>query len=574
MNKAEHVSPNSGDSGEGETIVRDRGLPLLLKAGSLQNAMRGCTNMAMIVTDAEGIIRWINAGAEQMLGLAAADVVDLICPSDFHDAEELTARAAALSREYATAVNSGFAALVFKASRGIEDNAELTYVRRDGSRLPAIVSITALREGRGDIIGYLLVGIDNSARRHAQQELANAKAAAEKASLAKSDFLLQMSHELRTPLNVILGFAELIESGVPPPPPSQKQNLEQILVAGRYLLDLSNEILDLALIESGKVILSREPVSLGDVMLKCQAMIAPQAKKRGIRVAFPLFETACHVKADRTRLKQVLINLLLNAVKYNRPGGTVTVECNPSPLGADSIRVSVRDTGKGLTPEQLAQLFQPFNRLGQEAGQEAGTGIGLVVSKQLVEMMGGIIGADSKAGAGSVFWIELPATSAPPPLAPEGERAAVPRELDVGGSAPRSVLYVEDNPANTELVRQLIARRPELCFLAESDAILGIAAAKARQPEVILMDINLPGMSGLDAMQILHSDPATSHIPIIAVSANAMPRDIEKGLKAGFFNYVTKPIRVPQLMSALDAALDYSRALSGRPPASEAEPET
>jgi signal transduction histidine kinase len=219
-------------------------------------------------------------------------------------------------------------------------------------------------------------------------------AAAEKANRAKTDFLSSMSHELRTPLNAILGFAQLMESGTPPPTPAQqKRSLDQILKAGWYLLELINEILDLALIESGKVTLSREPVSLAEVMLECRAMIEPQAQQRGIGMTFPRFEAPCHVKADRTRIKQVLINLLFNAIKYNRPGGTVSVECSPCP--PNSIRISVRDTGAGLSPEQLAQLFQPFNRLGKETGAEEGTGIGLVVTKRLVELMGGVIGVDS-----------------------------------------------------------------------------------------------------------------------------------------------------------------------------------
>ena len=424
------------------------------------------------------------------------------------------------------------------------------------------MSITALRDDCGDIIGYLLIGTDNSVRKRVESELNEAMAAAEKANRAKTDFLSGISHELRTPLNAILGFAQLIASGSPPPTPPQKRSLDQILKAGWYLLELINEILDLALIESGKVTLSREPVSLIEVMLECRAMIEPQAQKRGIGMTFPRFEIPYFVKADRTRVKQVLINLLFNAIKYNKPRGAVAVECTLSPSGA--IRISVRDTGAGLAPEQLAQLFQPFNRLGKEAGAEEGTGIGLVVTKRLVELMGGTIGANSAIGVGSVFWIELSLTTAPQLAAREAELAAMVRPQARDDTPLRTLLYVEDNPANLELVEQLVARRPDLRMLSAADGNLGIEYARAYQPEVILMDINLPGISGIEAMRILHGDPATAHIPIVALSANAVPRDIEKGLEAGFFSYLTKPIKVDQFMEALDVALNYSQTVSSR----------
>jgi signal transduction histidine kinase/CheY-like chemotaxis protein len=473
------------------------------------------------------------------------------------------ARAQALSLELGTTIAPGFEALAFKASREIEDSYELTYIRKDGSRFPAVVSITALRDDYGDIIGYLLIGTDNSVRKRVQTELNEAMAAAEKASRAKTDFLSGMSHELRTPLNAILGFAQLVESGSPSPTPSQKRSLDQILKAGWYLLELINEILDLALIESGKLTLSREPVSLVEVMLECRAMIEPQAQKRGIGMTFPRFEIPYFVKADRTRVKQVLINLLFNAIKYNKPGGAVAVECAlASPA---SIRISVRDTGVGLAPEQLAQLFQPFNRLGKESGTEEGTGIGLVVTKRLVDLMGGTIGADSTVGVGSVFWIELTRTSAPQLAVEQAVLATLTRpEVAVGGALLRTLLYVEDNPANLELVEQLIARRPDLRLLSAADGNIGVEFARAYQPEVILMDINLPGLSGIEALHILRADPATAHIPVIALSANAVPRDIEKGLEAGFFNYLTKPIKVNQFMDALDVALKLPKPASSR----------
>jgi PAS domain S-box-containing protein len=668
----------------------------LLRTGALQSAIFNSANFSSIATDARGVIQIFNVGAERMLGYAAVDVMNKITPADISDPQEVIARAKALSAELGTPITPGFEALVFKASRGIEDIYELTYIRKDGSRFPAIVSVTALRDANSNIIGYLLIGTDNTARKQVEAEqkkldqrlrdqqfytrsliesnidaimttdpsgiisdvnkqmevltgctrdeligapfksyftdpglaeagiklaladkkvtdyaltvrardgketavsfnastfydrdrrlqgvfaaarditerehlyqmlqernveLESAKSVAEKANLAKSDFLSSMSHELRTPLNAILGFAQVMESGSPRPTPSQKRSLDQIIKAGWYLLELINEILDLAKIESGRLTLSREPVSLDHLMLECQAMIEPQAQLRGIGMQFPRFDNPYFVLADGTRLKQVLINLLFNAVKYNRPGGTVVVDCLAVP--PNSLRISVRDTGEGLPPEKLAQLFQPFNRLGKEAGIEEGTGIGLVVAKQLVELMGGIIGADSTAGTGTVFWVELTLCD-PPRLAIEGADSVTLRLPSAETGAPlRTLLYVEDNPANLQLVEELITRRSDLRLLSAADGILGIALAREFLPEVILMDINLPGINGIEAMKILREDPATAHIPIMAISANAIPSDIKKGLEAGFFRYLTKPIVVVEFMDALSGALEFSAA--------------
>jgi PAS domain S-box-containing protein len=655
----------------------------LLKTGALQSAIFNSANFSIIATDEKGIIQLFNIGAERMLGYAAAEMVNQITPAHISDPQEVIARAVVLSRELGTPITPGFEALVFKAKRGIEDIYELTYIRKDGSRFPAIVSVTALRDANSKIIGYLLIGTDNSARKQVEEqlrwteesfrlmvesvtdygivmldpqgrvvswnsgaqriegysaeeivgqhfsrfypredidrgtpqrdldvvtakgrfeddgwrvrkdgssfwanvvftairdpagnlrgfakltrdlterkkveaELTNAKSAAEKANLAKSDFLSSMSHELRTPLNAILGFAQLMESDSPLPTPSQKESIAQILQAGWYLMELINEILDLAMIESGRLSWSLEPMALTEVMLECQTMIEPQAQKRGVRITFPTIDSPCFIKADRTRVKQVLINLLSNAIKYNQTGGSVVVECGASV--PQRIRISVKDTGAGLSAEKLAQLFQPFNRLGQEASGEEGTGIGLMVTKRLVELMGGAIGVTSTVGEGSVFWIELVVAAAPQLAAGEVE-VVVASLPQIQNAALRTLLYVEDNPANLQLVEQIIARRPDMRLLSARNGTLGIELARASQPDVILMDINLPGMSGIKAMQILRADAATAHIPVVALSANAIPRDIERGLEAGFFRYLTKPIRVNEFMDTLDVALKFA----------------
>jgi signal transduction histidine kinase/ActR/RegA family two-component response regulator len=531
-----------------------------LKTRALQTAILSSATCSIIATDCQGIIQLFNVGAERMLGYRAVDVVNKINPSRMHDPEEISARAQALSLELGTTIAPGFEALAFKASRGIEDIYELTYICKDGSRFPAIVSITALRDPHDAIIGYLLIGTHNAVRTRVELELNSARAVAEEANLAKSEFLSNMSHELRTPLSAILGFAQLIESGSPAPTTSQKRSLDQILKAGWYLLDLINEILDLALIESGKLSLSLEPISLAEVMRESQAMIEPQAQKRGISVSFPQFDTPYFVEADRTRVKQVLVNLLSNAVKYNKEGGAVLVDCIASE--PDRVRICVKDTGEGLTADQLTQLFQPFNRLGQEGNAEKGTGIGLVVCKRLVELMGGTIDVVSTVGKGSVFSIELSLTTGRPASAADLPMDTAP--LVLVDARLRTLLYVEDNPANLMLVEDLIARRADVRLLSARDGNRGVEIARASRPDVILMDINLPGISGVEALKILALDPATSHIPVIALSANAGPRDIAKGLEAGFFRYLTKPIRVPEFMETLELALKGASPASDR----------
>jgi signal transduction histidine kinase/ActR/RegA family two-component response regulator len=545
---------------------------------ALQNAILNSANFSSIATDEHGVIQLFNVGAERMLGYDAADVVNRISPADISDPQELIARARSLSAEIGTAINPGFEALVFKASRGIEDIYELTYIRKDGSRFPAVVSVTALRDDRGAVIGYLLIGTDNTARKEIETErqrldqalkeqnveLEAARAAAEKANLAKSDFLSSMSHELRSPLNAILGFAQLMESESPLPTPSQKESIDRILQSGWHLLTLINEILDLAKVESRQVPLSEEPVSLSEVISECRDMVEPQALQRGIRLAFPGGDLPWYVMADRTRLKQILINLLSNAIKYNVDRGTVDVTCAEREPGI--VRVRIADSGAGLLPEQLAQLFQAFNRLGQEAGGVEGTGIGLVVAKRLVELMGGRIGVESVVGTGTVAWFEF--NTVPPPRISLDVKdvAALDAPLAPRSTRAHTLLYVEDNPANMRLVEQIVGRHPDIRLLTAVDGTGGVAIARQSLPDVILMDISLPDISGYDALEILRADPATARIPVLAISANAMEADIERGLKAGFFRYITKPVKVTEFMEALDTALRFSER-SGRPDA-------
>lgn len=701
MSQAHPPRPDVRDTTPGTDLPNDRrNQDALLKAGALQNAILNSANFSSIATDAKGVIQIFNVGAERMLGYAAADVLNKITPADISDPQEVIARAAALSLELDTPISPGFEALVFKASRGIEDIYELTYIRKDRSRFPAVVSVTALRDAQDAIIGYLLIGTDNTARKQVEEErmkldqrlrdqqfytrslieanidaimttdpqgiitdvnkqmealtgcsrdeligapfknfftdpdraeagikqvlaegkitnyeltarnwdgretvvsynattfydrerilqgvfaaardvtvskhldqvlvernseLQSAKVLAEKANLAKSDFLSSMSHELRSPLNAILGFAQLMETESPEPTPSQQESIGRILQAGWHLLNLINETLDLAKIESGKFSMSPEPVSLGEVLLECQGMVEGQAQKRDIQLAFPTFDVPCYVVADRTRLKQIFINLLSNGIKYNRDQGIL--EVSHSRVANGTIRIEIRDTGAGLPPDMLEQLFQPFNRLGQETSGEEGTGIGLVVAKKLIEMMGGSIGAQSTVGVGTVFWFELKVSAQPKfdcAVTDPGIPALATQE---SSAAERTVLYVEDNPANLLLVERLIARRPELRLLTALTGRLGIEMAHLHQPTVILMDINLPDISGIEALHAMRSDPATAHIPVVAISANAMPHDLARGLQAGFFEYLTKPIKVNEFTETLNKALGFSERETGR----------
>lgn len=390
------------------------------------------------------------------------------------------------------------------------------------------------------------------------KELDRVRIIADKANQAKSDFLSSMSHELRTPLHAVLGFSQLLASGAPPPTIIQSQSIEQISKAGWHLLELINEILDLAVIDSGKIVLSIETVSVTDIIAECETMVVPLAQQHGVNIVVPNENIRYFALADPIRVKQILINLLSNAIKYNVSGGDVTVICTA--ISPGRLRINVNDTGGGLTPEKLSQLFQPFNRLGQEASKEGGTGIGLVVCKRLIELMGGAIGVESLPGKGCAFWIDLDLAKPPESMEPVANsdalepNAVISTEWAITDKL-HTLLYVEDNLANLKLVEAIVARRPAITLVSALTGIKGIEIALELVPDVILMDIDLPDINGIEALKILSGNPATAGIPVIALSANAMLRDIEAGLNAGFNRYLTKPMKVDEFMEAIDIYL-------------------
>jgi PAS domain S-box-containing protein len=665
-----------------DNTARQQAEEALLKAGALQRAIFNSANFSSIATDAKGVIQIFNVGAERMLGYAAAEVMNKITPADISDPQELIARAKELSIEIGTLITPGFEALVFKASRGIEDIYELTYIRKDGSRFPAVVSVTALRDAQDAIIGYLLIGTDNTARKlvEAEQkkldqrlrdqqfytrsliesnidalmttdpsgiitdvnkqmealtgctrdeligapfkkyftdperadaaiklvlsqkkvtdyeltacardgkqtvvsynattfydrdrtlqgvlavsrdvterklveaELQQAKAAAESASRTKSDFLASMSHEIRTPMNAIVGIADLLAKT--PLNPEQDKYVQIFRRAGDNLLNLINDILDLSKVEASQLELERTGFSVKDHLEKVTEMVAGRAREKGLAL---VCEIAPNVPADLvgdpTRLRQVLINLLGNAIKFTE-SGEVALRVAPD---ADSsvptaLRFTVSDTGIGIPSEKLGQVFEPFTQADSSTTRRfGGSGLGLTISKRLVELMGGRIWAESTVGKGSVFAFAVPfeswAAADRPTAAPAGTRFNAPLPA-------LRILLAEDSPDNCTITMAYLEDTPYRVEIAENGAI-AFERFVAGHYDLVLMDRQMPIMDGLTATRTIRAwEQANDRLPtpIIALTASALKRDREMCLAAGCTAFLTKPIKQEVLLQAI-----------------------
>lgn len=431
------------------------------------------------------------------------------------------------------------------------------YLTRDKRIVWAQSVGTLLRDAQG--APYRIVGVVEDITEHLRlAEAERAREIAEAANLAKSEFLSRMSHELRTPLNAMLGFAQLLELDQNHPlPAAQRPWVAQIQGAGWHLLDMINDVLDLSRIESGTLNLQPDRLDLRDVIASALPLVEQDARRRNIQVTQDVPDDAARVIGDSTRVKQILINLLSNAVKYNSDGGRIhiTARC----VQIDLIEIVVSDTGLGMTAQQLEQLFQPFNRLGRERSGMEGTGIGLVISQRLAELMGGALRARSMAGAGSSFILTLPRAdrpdTAPGPLDALNEGSTTYHQ--------RHVHYVEDNETNVEVMRGILLRRPQVRFSVSVTGLDGLAAIRTQRPDLVLLDMHLPDIDGLELLRHLKSDASTAEIPVVVVSADALASQIEAAMEAGAFHYLTKPVSVAELLSVVDSVLEGAETRFG-----------
>jgi PAS domain S-box-containing protein len=496
------------------------------------------SDQAIGFTDAQGNVQYLNPALRKQLGHNFADSYGR------HFSQCLAAESVKLLPE-----------IVEKITAGQGWHGLLRMRRSDGSEFVSLSNLGAMLEADGKLRSIFNIFTDHTEELLKEETLRNALLEANTASNAKSEFLSRMSHELRTPMNAIIGFAQLMEVDKELLP-DQLDNAQEILRAGRHLLDLINEVLDLAKVESGHVDLSLEAVNYVDLIEECGTLVRALADASGIALESNVpADTA--VRADRVRLKQALLNLLSNAVKYNRRGGRVTIRAEVmTRADGERIRLHVTDNGPGIPAEHLPELFQPFNRLGAEAGEIEGSGIGLVITRRLVEIMGGEVGVVSEPGQGSDFWIELPRDVSPPAaIAFEAPRGYRQPEAASTALAPRAVLYIEDNPSNLKLVGQILGRRPSIRLITAHTASLGLELAAHQPFDLILLDINMPEMDGYQVLAELRQREETRALPVLAITANALPSDIERGKAAGFTDYLTKPLDIAHFLAVVDQLL-------------------
>jgi PAS domain S-box-containing protein len=429
------------------------------------------------------------------------------------------------------------------------------YVHQNGEVLWVSRTASIIRDEKGEPQHFLLMVEDISERKQTEKALRDAKEEADRANHAKSDFLSRMSHELRTPLNSILGFGQLLDRQSPTD--AQRPRIRYILSAGRHLLNLINEVLDISRIEAGNLQLSLEPVCVEEAISEALDLMRPLASERAIGLATTSsLDAASYVLADRQRLKQVLLNLLSNAVKYTAMHGTVTLSFTKSDNGM--MRIQVRDTGAGIPVEKLARLFTPFDRLGAEQSAVEGTGLGLALCQRLLSAMHGSLGVNSTPGIGSTFWLELP--HADSPFQTLAAQKPAPVVEDVAPEDARRILYIEDNFSNVTLVEQMLAERPALELLTAVQGRVGLELARKHEPDLILLDLHLPDVPGWQVLGQLKADHATRDIPVVVISADATAPQIKRLLSAGASAYLTKPLDIAEFFRVIDETLSPAAA--------------
>ncbi len=532
--------------------LHERDLAVRTAHRDLQNLLDTASLVAIYASGLDGRVTLFNHGAERLLARPAGDVVGHVDALAWHEPQELAAAAAAAGIDVTSAPRM-LEALAAGGPERRQGPRDWTFLRPDGTRVPVSLAVTPMLDAAGACKGYLFVGVDVSARQRAT-ELEVAHRVAQLASQAKSEFLSKMSHELRTPLNAILGFAELLQTGQGGPlAPGQQQQLRYMQEAGWHLLELISDVLDLARIESGSLKVELTAIDLGELMPRVAHLVEAAMGRHAVRLSLePCPDPAgTRVLADETRLTQVLVNLLSNAAKYNRPGGSVTVSC-----ARDGARVllHIRDTGQGMTAEQLSHLFEPFNRLGRERSRIEGTGIGLVISRQLMELMGGTLSADSEVGVGTVFTLAL-AAAGDEPHAPAAPAAASALAAGAPAARPQRVLYVEDNDVNVLLMQAMLQRRPGLALEVADSAASALDQARAATPDLILLDMHLPDSDGLEVLQRIRAEASLRDVPVVAVTADASAERERSAAAAGVQAYLKKPLRLEDTLRVIDEAL-------------------